>query len=163
MNSILLTLISILALFYQALTVNEISLMGYVPNIIIPILIFDHFYLKLNHHTILFFLIGLALDCSNPHMFGTITISFMIISYLVTTIRDHLDLQIFANKLVLISAINGVFYLIQSFFISITYQQKFFSLFISFLVSLVINTVLSIIIISALDFIRMLKLDLTNE
>lgn len=163
MNSFLLSILSIFGLFYQVLTLNELSLFSFTPNILIPILIFSHFYLNINYHSILFFLIGISLDSSNPLLFGSITLSFMLVSYLVTLVRDHLDLHIFANKIVLISLCNAVFYLIDLFFTAITYPQKFSSLLITFLLSLLLNTIMSIIVIGILDFIKMLKLDYSNE
>ncbi len=163
MNSVLLSILTLFGLFYQVLTLNEVSLFNYIPNILIALLIFSHFYLNINYHTLLFFLVGLALDCSNPLMFGTITFSFMLISYLTTTIRKHIDLHIFVNKLVLVVVSNAVFYLIYLFFSTITYKQPFPIILLNFAISLFLNTIFSVIIITVLDFIRMLKLDYSNE
>ena len=163
MNFILLILLYIFGLFYQVLTLNEIVLLIYIPNILVPLWIFSHFYLNINYHTTLFFLLGLSLDSSNPLLFGTFTLSFMVISYLVTVIRDHLDLHIFANKLVLISLCNAVFYTIYFFFAAITYRQTFISLILDFIISTILNTIFSIIIIGILDFIKMLRIDYSDE
>ena len=152
-----------MATYYQTLSLNDLTLFSYIPNIIIPILIFSHFYLNITYHSILFFLIGLSLDCLNPPLFGTYTLSFMLLSYLITTIKNHIDLHIFANKLAMITICNVLFYLIYHFLISIVYKQDFISLLISFFISLISNTILSIIIIGLLDFLRMLKLDPTHE
>lgn len=163
MNALLLSALAIFGLFFQVLTLNELTFFNYIPNILIPILIFSHFYLNLNYHAILFFLIGMSLDCSNPLLFGTFTFSFMVLTYIVTLIRDHIDLQIFVNRLVLIAICNGIFHLIYFFFVSISYKQTFPTLILSFLFSTVLNIVFSFIVIAVLDFIKMLKLDYTND
>jgi len=159
MNSLLFTILSIIALFYQVLTINEVTLLNYVPNILIAILIYSHFHLNLTFHTILFFMIGLALDTSNPPLFGTFTLTFMILSYLITIVRSHIDLRILANKLVLILVCNSIVYLLYYLFVGLTYNQDFLSLLIAFIVGTLLNTIISIIIVGILDFINLLKLE----
>lgn len=163
MNIFLLTLVSILTLYYQTLIVNNLSIYSYIPNIIVPTLIFCQFYLNNTYHSILFFLIGLALDSINPPMFGSNVLSFMILSYLISFIKAHLDLHIFANKIALITLSNAVFFLIYYIVNAIAFQPDFLFLLANFFLSLILNTLLSFIVISILDFIRMLKLDTSND
>lgn len=162
-NSVLLGIVALGSLFLQVLTVNEMSLVNYTPNIILPILVYSQFYINSRYHITLFFIIGLMLDCSNPLLFGTFTFSFIAVSYLVTLIRNNLDLQILFNRLVLIVATNALLYLIYNLMFSIYYHQSVFTFFLSFGLGIIINTLLSIVIIIVLDFIRLLKLDLTND
>lgn len=163
MNSISLTIFSFLSLYYQTLVLNDLSLGYYLPNILISLLIFSHFYLHINYHTVLFFLIGIALDCSNPIMFGFNTFSFLTISYLITLIKNHIDLTVFANKIAMIAVCNIVFYLLYVILASIVYQQTILALLFTFIMSFIINTICSLVIISILDFLRMLKFDPSNE
>ncbi|MBI9031826.1 hypothetical protein JEZ13_07500 [bacterium] len=163
MNSILLIILSIFGLFYQVLTLNEITLYNYIPNILIPLLIFSHFYLHINLHSILFFVIGIALDCSNPPLFGTYTLSFMVLSYIISTIRNHIDLHVFVNKLVMILICNGIFYLLYNLFVGIAFRQSFLTPIISLFISMILNTIISLFVIGLLDFIRLLKFEYPNE
>lgn len=163
MNSVLFGILAVISLFLQVLHLNDITLMNYIPNIIIPILVFSQFYLNSRYHTVLFFLIGLMLDCSNPLLFGTFTFSFITISYLVTLIKNHLDLKIFTNKLVLIASANALFYLIYNLLFGVYYHQSMPTFFITLGISITLNSLLSVIVIGILDFIRLLKLDLSHE
>lgn len=163
MNSVLLGIVALGSLFFQVLSVNEMSLVNYTPNIILPILVYSQFYINSRYHITLFFIIGLMLDCSNPLLFGTFTFSFVAISYLVTLIRIHLDLQILFNKFVLITATNALLFLIYNLMFAIFYHQSGLEFLLSLGIGTVLNTLLSIVIIAVLDFVRLLKLDLTND
>ncbi len=163
MKALSLTILSVLSLYYQTLVLNEVSFVYFIPNIIVSLLIFSHFYLHINFHTFLFFLIGLAMDCNNPPLFGIYTFSFMTLSYLITLIKNHIDLDIFANKIAMISLSNAAFYILFSLMSAIVYKQSYLEMAITFIVSSALNTLLSFLVISLLDFLRMLKFDPTNE
>lgn len=163
MNSVIFGVLAVISLFIQVLHLNDISLINYIPNIIVPVLVFSQFYINSKYHTVLFFLIGLMLDCNNPLLFGTFTFSFVAVSYLITLVRNHLDLRLFSNKLILITSANALFYLIYNLLFGVYYHQSMLSFFLSLGISIILNSLLSTIVISVLDFIRMLKLDLSHE
>jgi hypothetical protein len=87
----------------------------------------------------------------------------MTLSYLITLIKNHIDLDIFANKIAMISLSNAAFYILFSLMSAIVYKQSYLEMAITFIVSSALNTLLSFLVISLLDFLRMLKFDPTNE
>ncbi len=163
MTAFLLTCLTLISLYYQSLILNELTILSYVPSIILPLMIYSHFYVNISYHSVLFFLVGLALDVNNPQLFGINTFAFMVLSYLITLIKNHLDMNISANKLAMISLCNGAYYLLYYLVSMLVFKQALLHISLSFIISLILNTVLSLILISVLDFLRMLKFSPNNE
>ncbi len=163
MSSIILVILTLVSSFYQALFINEYTLGIYVPNIVLSLFIFSHHISNKYTHLITFFIIGLVLDSLNPIMFGTNTLSFMLLISLNNTLKAHFSLDLVVNRLLQIFAINLIYYGLYFINYAIRFEIDFISSLLFQLLGILINFVITLILFFIFDLIIHLKLDFNEN
>ena len=159
MRAFFAVLFTLIATYIQLLHVNEFNIGQYIPNIVLPILIFTQKRFNPKLHLIFFFIIGLMIDSMNPILFGNCTFSFVIAILVHKILNSHLELNLIANRVFLIFTVNVIFYAIYFINYSFSYGQFGLMLLLYFLIAILVNTLLSIFIITIFELLHNLKLD----
>lgn len=148
---------------FQYLYVNNIMLFHFIPNILLSLLIYSHLKVDLRIHAFIFFVCGIMLDCTNPLMFGVNTFGFMLASYAVSIMKEHLDIRSITNRIIIVLMVNILYYLLFSITYSVVYSFDLLEFALSVLLGSLINTLLSVLLILCYDVANYLSPFSRNE
>jgi rod shape-determining protein MreD len=117
MRNLKLIIWSVLALYWQILIAPKFSIMGMLPNFLIPYIIFIHLRFDLKFTLPVTFILGVSIDLLQPSLLGLNTITFLIISYLVYHFHHPINkkrlLIVFTSIFLLNLCYYVIFYLFQ--------------------------------------------------
>jgi len=159
MKSIPYILLGIFILYFQLIIAPHFTLFAIIPNFFIAYLVYISIHIKEKLLYPLSFFLGLALDIIHPPLLGFNTLLFLIISFLVSRFHRNVNKQRFLIVGLSVLFLNFLYYFV--LFIYHTLAAQFTEgFFFIFLVSLIYNTLLSILVIYALILSEKIKVTL---
>lgn len=149
----------ILLLYCNIFWAEKISLLGIIPNLLLPFIIYSSVYQSERFALSLSFFFGLALDLIQPHFLGMHALAFTVISIIVIKLHESIN----KRRLFMVSLctliLNFIFYTIFIFYYFI-FAVDMTRIAAGFFVSVFYNSFLTIILIYFFLFINRLKLSI---
>ncbi len=155
-------LLGILFLYMQILLGESLSIAGVIPNLLLGYIVFSSTKLSLNFSVILAFLFGLAFDLTYPLQLGLGSMTMVLIAALVNLYHPSLNKEKPTYIALGVLAINVLYFFLLSLYHLIAYKYTGF-LLLQLPLSVVYNTVISFIIVSALAFINRLGIYVRDD
>jgi len=146
-------------LYFQLIIAPHFTLFSIIPNFFIAYLVYISIQIKEKWLYPLSFFLGLALDIMHPPLLGLNTLLFLIISFLVSKFHMNVNKQRFLIVSLSVLFLNFLYYFI-SFIYHTLAAQLTEGFFFIFLVSLIYNTLTSILVIYALIISERIKVTL---
>ncbi len=159
MKSFLYILLGIFILYFQLIIAPNFTLFAVIPNFFIAYLVYISIHIKEKLLYPLSFFLGLALDIMHPTLLGLNTLLFLIISFLVSKFHMNVNKQRFLIVSLSVLFLNFLYYFV-SFIYHALAAQLTEGFFLIFLISLLYNTLISILVIYALVLSEKIKVTL---
>lgn len=157
MRIIKLIIWSILILYWQYLVAPHLSVSGFIPNFVLPLIIFLNLVLQVKFALPLTFLLGLALDLFYPSLLGLNSMALITVSFLIQIFHHSINKERLLVVFFSVMFLNLVYF---SFFLLyyLTSGNRIVFQDINILIALFYNGVLSTIFIYLLVFLNRLEL-----
>ncbi len=149
----------IIILYFQIFKAGDLSIWGVSPNLLIAYSAYLGAYQEEKWSLPLLFFLGLAYDLMSPETLGINTLLLLVICWTTNFLRKRIMEPKLISIAILSLLYNFFYYLIFGLYYSFQTEDISF-LFITFILSMIINTVISVILFYFLFLLSHLKLTL---
>ncbi|MBN1327047.1 MAG: rod shape-determining protein MreD [Candidatus Cloacimonetes bacterium] len=150
-------ILAILIFYFQLLMAAKFSVMKIIPNFLISFIIMTSIIFSERTSLIFAFFMGVAFDLTYPTMLGLNSLSFLVISYLVSSFHPSINKERFPVVILGVLSLNIVYYLF--FFLHHLFSNMFtIPGSIDLLVAILYNSIISLVTLYLLVLIDHLKL-----
>ncbi|MBN1948463.1 MAG: rod shape-determining protein MreD [Candidatus Cloacimonetes bacterium] len=157
MRIIKLIIWSILILYWQYLVAPHLSVSGFIPNFVLPLIIFLNLLLQIKIALPLTFFLGLALDLFYPSLLGLNSIALITVSFLIQVFHHSINKERLLVVFFSVLFLNLVYYSFFLLYYIVSGNRVVFQ-DLNFLLALIYNGILSTIFIYFLVFLNRLEL-----
>ena len=159
---ILRTLISgIIILYIQVLMMPTLAVLGNIPVLFLGWIVYQVWSKPLSILLPILFVLGVCFDLTMPHMLGLQTLVFVLLAIGVDEINKPLEKESFISMLITLGLVNIIYAL--AMFLVYGIQSGFGGkLWLSLLIMLPYNAIVSVIVCSIYVFLSRLKLDFNH-
>ena len=148
-------------LYCQILVMPAFSILGVIPNILIPWLIYLVWTRERNHALILVFIIGAMFDTVNPATLGMHALVFCLLALAIDIFRKPFETDSVVAKLLTIALVNIIFSLIQLLIFGMSYGFGK-GLMTLTLIGFVYNLVISFVVFWSMQLLSKLRLTIAD-
>ncbi len=147
----------IIILYYQLFKAGDLSIWGVSPNLLIAYSAYLGAYQEEKWSLPLLFFLGVAYDLMTPDTLGINTLLLLLICWTTNFLRKRIMEPKLVSVAILSLVYNFFYYLIFGLYYSIQTENMSF-IFLPFILSMIINTVISVIMFYFLYLISHLKI-----